>query len=123
MMDLFITKAFAAETLVQSTSILSNLMPIVLIMIVFYFILLRPQQKKMKEHQSMIKSLEKGNVVVFGGGIIGNIIKNDEEHVLLVEVASNVRIKIRRDSVTELIKDENVKKMVIVEESDKKSRK
>lgn len=125
MINLFITEALASSEVaaVQGTSMLSNLMPIALIMIVFYFLLLRPQQKKMKAHQSMIKSLEKGNVVVFSGGIIGNIIKNYDEHVLLVEIASNVRIKIRRDSVTELINDENVKKIVAVEETEKKSKK
>ncbi|WP_237697339.1 preprotein translocase subunit YajC [Candidatus Midichloria mitochondrii] len=117
MLNLFVVEAFAAEAAsLSSGSLLSNLMPIALIMIVFYFLLLRPQQKKMREHQNMIKALEKGSTMVFGGGIIGTIVKSDEEHILSVEIAPDVKIRIRRESVTELIKDEVAKKLVASEE-------
>ena len=125
MLNLFVVEAFAAETAVLSSgSLLSNLMPIALIMIVFYFLLLRPQQKKMRKHQNMIKALEKGSTVVFGGGIIGTIVKSDEEHILSVEIAPNVKIRIRRESVTELVKDEVAKKLIASEEKlvEKKAR-
>ncbi|WHQ46905.1 MAG: preprotein translocase subunit YajC [Candidatus Midichloria sp.] len=123
MMSLFVVEAFAAEaTALSSNSLLSNLMPIALIMIVFYFLLLRPQQKKMKEHQNMINALEKGSTVVFGSGIIGTV-KSDEEHILGVEVAPNVKIRIRRESVTELIKDEAVKKPLEEKPVEKKAKK
>lgn len=126
MLNLFVVEAFAAEAAALSSgSLLSNLMPIALIMIIFYFLLLRPQQKKMREHQNMIKALEKGSTIVFSGGIIGAIVKSDEEHVLSVEIAPNVKIRIRRESVTELIKDEVAKKFIASEEKlvEKKAKK
>ena len=101
----FISTAFASDAASQTSSILTNLMPIALIMVVFYFLLLRPQQKKMKEHQLLIKSLEKGNEVYFSGGIMGLVVKTDDEVNVTVEIAPEVRIKIRRDSVTEVIKN------------------
>ncbi|CAG7590351.1 MAG: preprotein translocase subunit YajC [Candidatus Midichloria sp.] len=125
MLNLFVVEAFAAETAALSSgSLLSNLIPIALIMIVFYFLLLRPQQKKMRKHQNMIKALEKGSTVVFGGGIIGTIVKSDEEHILSAEIAPNVKIRIRRESVTELVKDEVAKKLIASEEKlvEKKAR-
>ena len=102
-MNFFITSAFASEAASQTSSIITNLMPIALIMVVFYFLLLRPQQKKMKEHQLLIKSLEKGNEVSFCGGMMGVVVKSDNDTHIMVEIAPEVKIKIRRDAVTEVI--------------------
>jgi len=113
----FVEEAFASETAsFLNGSMLNNLMPIALIMIVFYFLLLRPQQKKIREHRDMIKALERNSTVVFGSGMIGTIVKDDDEKTFVVEIAPNVKVRIRRDSVTELLKEESVKSLPASEE-------
>ena len=81
-----------------------SLMPLVLIFVVFYFLLIRPQQKKMKQHREMIASLKRGDKVLTSGGIIGTIVKvEEEEGVLLVEIAKDVRVRIARGTVSDLV--------------------
>ncbi len=79
---------------------LISLLPLVLIFVVFYFLLIRPQQKRMREHQDMIKSLKRGDKIVTGGGVYGTVVKvEDSEDALLVEIAKDVRIKVARPTV------------------------
>ena len=81
-----------------------SLMPLVLIFVVFYFLLIRPQQKKMKQHREMIASLKRGDRVLTSGGIIGTIVKvEEEEGVLLVEIAKDVRVRVARGTVSDLV--------------------
>ena len=82
-------------------SILSAYAPFVFIFAVFYFLLIRPQQKKVKEHKAMLDALRRGDRVVTGGGIIGTIVKV-EEHELLVEIAENTRVRVVRATVSEV---------------------
>ena len=81
-----------------------SLMPLILIFVVFYFLLIRPQQKKMKQHREMIASLKRGDKILTSGGIIGTIVKvEEEEGVLLVEIAKDVRVRIARATVSDLL--------------------
>jgi preprotein translocase subunit YajC len=82
---------------------LVQLAPLVLIFVVFYFLLIRPQQKKMKLHRDMVSALRRGDRVVTAGGIIGLVTKvlNDKE--LQVEIAEGVRVRVTRASVTDLV--------------------
>ena len=82
-----------------------QLLPLLLIFVVFYFLLIRPQQKRAKEHQEMISSLTTGKVVITQGGIIAKIVKVDDENTLTLEITTGVHIKIRRDTIQELIDD------------------
>ena len=110
--SLLIKEAFATENnIITSNSMISSFIPIVLIMVVFYFLLLRPQQKKMKEHRNMINNLKKGDTITFGNGIIGIISKNEDENILSVDVSQGTSLKIRRDSVTEVISPDIAKKI------------
>ena len=70
---MFINTAYAADEITQKGSTFGNFMPIILIVAVFYFIIIRPQQKKNKEHQNKLNSLVKGDEVITSGGIIGTI--------------------------------------------------
>jgi preprotein translocase subunit YajC len=80
-----------------------SLMPLVLIFVVFYFLLIRPQQKKMKQHREMIESLKKGDPVVTSGGIIGKIVRIEPgENIALVEIAQGVQVKVARNTIAEL---------------------
>ena len=81
---------------------LISLMPLVLIFVVFYFLLIRPQQKKMKTHREMIGALKRGDKVLTGGGIIGTVVKV-EDGELLVEVAKDVRVRVARGTISDLL--------------------
>ena len=82
---------------------LISLMPLLLIFVVFYFLLIRPQQKKMKQHRDMIGALKRGDRVVTGGGIIGTVVKLEEDNTLLVEIAKDVRVRVARSTISELL--------------------
>lgn len=81
---------------------LGAFVPLILMFVIFYFLLIRPQQKKAKEHQEMINNLKKGDRVVTGGGIHGQVISTDQATVV-VEIADKVRVKVNRPSVAGLI--------------------
>ncbi|MCF7820877.1 MAG: preprotein translocase subunit YajC [Mariprofundaceae bacterium] len=76
----------------------ASLVPLVLIMVIFYFLLIRPQQKKLKEHKAMVEATKKGDSVITGGGIIGKVsaVKDD---ILTVEIAEGVKVKVKRDTI------------------------
>jgi preprotein translocase subunit YajC len=82
---------------------LISLMPLLLIFVVFYFLLIRPQQKKMKQHRDMIGALKRGDRVVTGGGIIGTVVKLEEDNTLLVEIAKDVRVRVARSTISDLL--------------------
>lgn len=84
-----------------------NLVPFVLIFVVFYFFILRPQQKKQKEHQSMLSELKRGDQVVTLSGIYGRIEKLTDDSVML-EVAEKVRIRVERQQVSRLVEKTTV---------------
>ena len=79
----------------------SLLIPTILIIGIMYFLMIRPQQKRMKEHRAMIEAIRRGDTVVTSGGIIGKVAKADEAE-LQVEVADGVRIKVLRTSISEV---------------------
>jgi len=76
----------------------AQFVPLILIFVVFYFLLIRPQQKKAKEHQTYLTNLKKGDKVITGGGIHGQIVGLTET-VVTLEIADNVRIKINRSTI------------------------
>src|SRR5258708_26762434 len=78
-------------------------LPIVLIFVVFYFLLIRPQQKKMKTHKDMLSALRRGDRVVTGGGIIGTITKVVGDTEVALENARRVRVRVLRSTVTEVL--------------------
>ena len=79
-----------------------QLLPFVLLFVVFYFLLIRPQSKRAKEHKNMVSNLAKGDEIVTSGGVLGRIADLDENYVSL-EIANNVTIRIQRNSVTTLV--------------------
>ena len=76
-----------------------NLVPFIFIFVIFYFLLIRPQQKRAKEHESMLNSLKKGDEVVTSGGMYGKI-TGITDQVATLEVAPNVRIRVQRQSIS-----------------------
>jgi preprotein translocase subunit YajC len=83
---------------------LISLMPLVLIFVVFYFLLIRPQQRKMKAHREMIGAVKRGDKVLTAGGIIGSVVKVEEsDDVLLVEIAKDIRVRIARSTISDVL--------------------
>lgn len=82
---------------------LVSLLPLVLIFVVFYFLLIRPQQKKMKAHKAMIEAVRRGDRVVTGGGLIGTVTKVLSETELQVEIADGVRVRVARGTLQEVL--------------------
>ena len=76
--------------------------PLILMFVIFYFLLIRPQQKKTKEHRAMISNLKKGDKIITGGGIHGWITGLDDT-TLTVEIADRVRVKVNRGNVTAMV--------------------
>jgi preprotein translocase subunit YajC len=82
-----------------------------IIFVIFYFLLIRPQQKKFKAHTQMVQGLKKGDKVVTGGGFLGTITKADsEDKFVSVEIANGVEVKVLRSSVNELAADKKEEK-------------
>ncbi len=82
---------------------LITLLPIVLIFVVFYFQLIRPQQKKMKQHKEMVGALRRGDRVVTGGGLIGTVAKVVNDNEVQVDLAENVRVKVVRHTIQDVM--------------------
>jgi len=79
-------------------------LPFILIIVIMYFLMIRPQAKKQKEHRAMIDSLAKGNKIMTSGGVIGTIAGiRDKDNILLVKVSDGVKIEISRNSVAQVI--------------------
>ena len=91
----------------QSDTLLTFL-PMIAIFVVFYFLLIRPQQKKQKEARAMLDALEKGNEVVTAGGILGRIVKLDEQYVT-VEIAPNTQMVVQRCAISQLLPKGTIK--------------
>jgi preprotein translocase subunit YajC len=79
-----------------------SFLPLVLIFIIFYFLLIRPQQKRMKTHKDMLEALRRGDRVVTGGGIIGTV-THIADGEITVEIADNVKVKVMRPSIAEVL--------------------
>jgi len=78
---------------------LMNLMPIILIFVVFYFLLIRPQKKTQDEHKKMVASLKKNDEVITAGGIHGTIV-NVKDHTVTLKVDDNVKVEVQKSSVS-----------------------
>jgi len=101
---MFVTPAFAQEAGGQAPGFdIISLLPLILIFVVFYFLLIRPQQKRMKQHKQMVEALRRGDRIVTAGGIIGTVTKVVNERELQVEIADGVRVRVVRQTVSEVV--------------------
>jgi preprotein translocase subunit YajC len=106
-MSFFISDALAAAPQGQGDA-LTSLLPLVFIFIVFYFLLIRPQSKKAKEHKQMVEALAKGDEIVTNGGLLGRITKVGDNFVEL-EVAEGITVKVQRQAAASLMPKGTVK--------------
>ena len=96
---MFVSTAYAQAAGGAQGGGLEALFPLVLIFVVFYFLLIRPQQKKAKEHKGMLESIRRGDRIVTGGGIIGTVSKVIDDSELTVEIAPDIKVRVQRSLV------------------------
>ena len=89
---------------------LAGILPLLLIFVVFYFLLIRPQQKRVKDHKAMVAALKRGDEIITSGGIIGIVDRVMEDDRIEVTIGENTKVQIIRSTITSLLKKEEVKK-------------
>ena len=89
---------------------IAQFIPLILIFVIFYFFLIRPQQKRVKDHKAMVESLKKGDEVITSGGIIGVVDRVMEDDRIEVTICENTKVQVIRSTITSLLKKEEVKK-------------
>ena len=100
---MFATPAYAQAAGAGAGSAFASFIPLILIFGIMYFLLIRPQQKKMKEHKAMVEALRRGDQVLTQGGIVGKVTKVQEDGSIEVEIAENVKVKILRHTIVQVM--------------------
>ncbi|MGB0921994.1 MAG: preprotein translocase subunit YajC [Alphaproteobacteria bacterium] len=99
---MLVTPAFAqAAGGAGGTDLITSLLPIVFIFVIFYFLLIRPQQKRQKEHTAMVNAVSRGDVVVTAGGLVGKCIKVHDEEIE-VEIAKDVKVRVVKGTLADV---------------------
>jgi preprotein translocase subunit YajC len=106
-MPMLISAAYAQGTgisgIFDNQGALIQFLPLVLIFVVFYFLLIRPQQRKAKDHKTMLDALRRGDRVVTGGGIIGTVARVDNPEEVTVDIADGVRVRVLRSTISSVL--------------------
>jgi preprotein translocase subunit YajC len=104
----FIADAFAQSPAASPGGDLMAFLPMILIFVVFYFLLIRPQQKKAKEHRTMLAALQKGDEVVTAGGLVGRVAKLTDQYAA-IEIAPSIEINVQRAAIQQLLPKGTIK--------------
>lgn len=107
-MSFFISDAWAEAAPAAQDPGLMGFLPLIIIFVIFYFLLMRPQMKRAKEHRKLVEALGKNDEVVTSGGILGKI-TDVEESIITVEIAEGVRIKVQKSAVSSVLPKGTVK--------------
>ena len=94
----------------MSGSGFAQFVPLILIFVIFYFFLIRPQQKKVKDHKSMVSSLKRGDEVITSGGMVGRIEKVYDDDKIDLSISENVTVKVVKSTIQSLANIQNTKK-------------
>jgi len=86
----------------MDTSFLLNIAPWVMIFAIFYFLMIRPQQQRAKQHREMIDNVRRGDTVVTAGGIVGRVAKVKDEGEIMVEIADNVQVRVLKSTLSDV---------------------
>jgi len=118
---MFITPAYAQSLFGGDANGIMQFAPLILIFVVFYFLLIRPQQQRQKQTKSMLAALRRGDRVVTAGGIIGTVAKVINENEVSVDIAENTRVRVVRSTITQVLaKTEPASKSKDKEDEDEK---
>jgi preprotein translocase subunit YajC len=100
---MLITPAFAQTSGSPGVNdIFGMMLPLLMIMVVFYFLLIRPQQRKMRDHQQMVKNVRRGDTVVTSGGLVGKVAKVVDDNEIMVDIADNVQVRVLKNALSEV---------------------
>lgn len=99
---MFVTPAYAQAAGAAGPSLIAQLPFFIAIFAIFYFLLIRPQQKKLKEHQAMVEALRRGDQVVTQGGLVGKVTKVREDGEVEVEIASGVNVRVVKHTIQQV---------------------
>ena len=99
---MFISPAYAQTPSILGGDGMSFLVPMVLVFVIMYFLILRPQQKRVKQHAEMVKNVRKGDTVITSGGLVGRVTKVVDEEQIEVELADGVRVRQMRSMVSDV---------------------
>jgi preprotein translocase subunit YajC len=99
---MLISPAFAQSPLGGDGGMLMSLLPFILIFVIMYFLILRPQQRRVKQHQEMVKNVRRGDTVVTSGGLVGKVTKVVDDDQIEVEIAENVRVRQARQMISDV---------------------
>ncbi len=99
---MLISPAYAQGAVFGGDNMLVSLLPFILIFVIMYFLILRPQQKRVKMHQEMVKNLRRGDTVVTSGGLIGKVTKVVDDEQIEVELAEGFKIRQMRQMIAEV---------------------
>lgn len=98
-----ITPAYAqTASALGGSEMLMQVVPFILIFVIMYFLMIRPQQKRQKDHQEMVKNVRRGDQVVMSGGLIGKVAKVTDDNEVELEIADNVRVRVTRASIADV---------------------
>ena len=86
----------------MNNNLVMQMLPLVLLFGIFYFLLIRPQQQRMKKHQEMVNSVRRGDTVVTAGGLVGKVAKVKEDGEVLVEIADNVQVRVVKTTLSDV---------------------
>ena len=100
---MFVSPAYAQGAEGGGAAVFMQFLPLILIFAIMYFLLIRPQQKKMKEHKAMVESLRRGDQVVTQGGLIGKVSKVKDDSEIEVELAEGVRVRVVRGTIAQVM--------------------
>ncbi len=100
---MFVTPAYAQAAGAGGASALTSFIPLILIFVIMYFLLIRPQQKKVKQHQAMVAALRRGDQVVTAGGVIGKVTKVKEAGEIEIEIAKDVKIRVIQSTISQVL--------------------
>lgn len=100
---MFISPAYAQTAGAGGGDAFQAFLPLILIFVVFYFLLIRPQQKKMKQHREMLAAIRRGDKVITGGGIVATVSKVENDDEITVEIAKDVKVKVQRGTIAAVL--------------------
>jgi preprotein translocase subunit YajC len=100
---MFVTPAFAQAAGGGAGAAFTSFVPLILIFGIMYFLLIRPQQKKLKEHKAMVEALRRGDQVLTQGGIVGKVTHVNEDGTVVVEIADGVKVKVVKQTIVQVM--------------------
>lgn len=108
LLNVFIPNAYAEGGAAQQSAGFADFIPLILLFVIFYFMLIRPQMKRAKEHKKLVEELAKGDEIVTNGGMVGKV-RELGENFILVEIASGTEAKFQRSAVTAVLPKGTIK--------------